>query len=206
MSVFLTVHPINPQAYLLSKAAVLVKSGGIIIYPTDSGYALACRLEDKKALDRIRRIRQLDENHLLTLVCRDLSELSSYAVMTDEAYKILKVYTPGPYTFILPATKEMPRRLMHPKRKTIGLRIPNNIIALALLDMLDEPLMSTTLTLPDQDIAFLEARTIQDIVGSQVDVIIDGGSCGLEPTSVIDLSSGPPKILRKGKGDIEPFL
>lgn len=206
MSLFLTIHPMNPQAHLLSKAVVIIKAGGVIVYPTDSGYALACKLGDKKALDRIRQIRHLDEDHKLTLVCRDLSELSTYAMVSDKVYHILKAYTPGPYTFILPATNEIPRRFMHPKRRTIGLRIPDNIIARELLDLLDEPLMSTTLTLPDQEIAFLEAETIRDILGNQVDLIIDGGSCGLEPTTIVDLSGDAPKIIRKGKGDIEPFL
>lgn len=206
MTVFLTIHPINPQAHLLSKAAVLVKAGSVIVYPTDSGYALACRLGDKKALERIRRIRHLDEAHPLTLVCRDLSELSTYATVSNPVYQILKAHTPGPYTFILPATREVPRKFMHPKRKTIGLRIPDNIIAQEFLALLDEPLMSTTLTLPDEDIAFLEAETIRDVLGNQVDLIIDGGSCGLEPTTVIDLSSDHPKVIRKGKGDVEPFL
>ena len=206
MGLFLTIHPINPQAHLLSKAVVLIKAGAVIVYPTDSGYALACRLGDKKALDRIRQIRHLKEDHPLTLVCRDLSELSTYAMVSNPIYHLLKVYTPGPYTFILPATREVPKRFMHPKRKTIGLRIPDNIIAQGLLDLLDEPLMSTTLTLPGEEVAFLEAETIRDILGNQVDLIIDGGSCGLEPTTIVDLSGDAPKIIRKGKGDVEPFL
>jgi len=206
MGLFLTIHPINPQAHLLSKAVVLIKAGAVIVYPTDSGYALACRLGDKKALDRIRQIRHLKEDHPLTLVCRDLSELSTYAMVSNQVYHLLKVHTPGPYTFILPATREVPKRFMHPKRKTIGLRIPDNIIAQGLLDLLDEPLMSTTLTLPNEEVAFLEAETIRDILGNQVDLIIDGGSCGLEPTTIIDLSGDAPKIIRKGKGDVEPFL
>ena len=206
MTVFLTIHPINPQAHLLSKAVVLIQEGSVFVYPTDSGYALACRLGDKKALDRIRRIRHLDENHPLTLVCRDLSELSTYATVSNPVYHILKTHTPGPYTFILPATREVPRKFMHPKRKTIGLRIPDNIIAQELLALLDAPLISTTLTLPDAEVAFLEAETIRDVLGNQVDLIIDGGSCGLEPTTIVDLSGESPKIIRKGKGDVEPFL
>lgn len=206
MSVFLTVHPLNPQAHMLLKAAAVVNQGGVIVYPTDSGYALACQIGNKQALDRIRRIRNLDEKHHFTLVCRDLSELSTYAVVTNQVYKTLKNYTPGPYTFILKATREVPRRLQHPKRKTIGLRIPDHIIALALLETLDAPLMSTTLTIPGENINFLEAEAIQDILANQVDLIIDGGNCGLEPTSVIDLSGDIPLVLREGKGDIEPFL
>lgn len=206
MSVFLTVHPLNPQAHMLLKAAAVVNQGGVIVYPTDSGYALACQIGNKQALDRIRRIRNLDEKHHFTLVCRDLSELSTYAVVTNQVYKTLKNHTPGPYTFILKATREVPRRLQHPKRKTIGLRIPDHIIALALLETLDAPLMSTTLTIPGENINFLEAEAIQDILANQVDLIIDGGNCGLEPTSVIDLSGDIPVVLREGKGDIEPFL
>jgi len=206
MSVFLTIHPLDPQAHLLRKAAAMVNQGGVIVYPTDSGYALACQIGNKQALDRIRRIRNLDEKHHFTLVCRDLSELSTYAIVTDRIYKILKNYTPGPYTFILKATREVPRRLQHPKRKTIGIRIPDHIIALALLETLDAPLMSTTLTIPGENINFLEAQAINDILANQVDLIIDGGNCGLEPTTVIDLSGESPVILREGKGDIEPFL
>ncbi len=206
MSTFLTIHPLNPQAHLLQKTAAVVNQGGVIVYPTDSGYALACQIGNKRALDRIRRIRNLDENHHFTLVCRDLSELSTYAVVTNQVYKILKSYTPGPYTFILKATHEVPRRLQHPKRKTIGLRIPDHIIALALLETLDAPLMSTTLTIPGENINFLEAQAIQDILANQVDLIMDGGNCGLEPTSVVDLSGDTPVVLREGKGDVEPFL
>lgn len=206
MTVFLTIHPVNPQSHLLSKAVILIKAGAVIVYPTDSGYALACRLGDKKALDRIRQIRHLKEDHPLTLVCRDLSELSTYAMVSNQVFHLLKIHTPGPYTFILPATREVPKRFMHPKRKTIGLRIPDNLIAQGLLDLLDEPLMSTTLTLPDEEVAFLQAETIRDILGNQVDLIIDGGSCGLEPTTIVDLSGESPKIIRNGKGDIEPFL
>lgn len=206
MSEFLTIHPLNPQAHLLQKAAAVVNQGGVIVYPTDSGYALACQIGNKQALDRIRRIRNLDEKHHFTLVCRDLSELSTYAVVTNQVYKILKNHTPGPYTFILKATREVPRRLQHPKRKTIGLRIPDHIIALALLETLDAPLMSTTLTIPGENINFLEAQAIQDILANQVDLIIDGGNCGLEPTTMIDLSGESPVVLREGKGDVEPFL
>lgn len=206
MTALFTVHPVNPQEHLLRKAAVVVRQGGVIVYPTDSGYALACQIGNKNALQRIRQIRRLDDKHHFTLVCRDLSELSTYAVINNAIYRILKTHTPGPYTFLLPATREVPRRLMHPKRKTIGLRIPDHTIALALLDVLDGPLMSTTLTLPDSDVAFLEAEAIQDVLGSRVDLIIDGGSCGLEPTSVIDLSQEKPVVIRQGKGDVSSFL
>jgi tRNA threonylcarbamoyl adenosine modification protein (Sua5/YciO/YrdC/YwlC family) len=206
MSNFLSIHPKNPQEYLLQKAVTVIKAGGIIVYPTDSGYAIACQIGNKTALDRIRKLRQLDEKHHFTLVCRDLSELSTYAIVNNQAYRILKNYLPGPYTFILKATRETPRRLQHPKRMTIGIRIPNHIIAHALLDILDEPLMSTTLMIPGENINFLEAEAIRDILGHQVDLIIDGGSCGLEPTSIIDLSGENPVVIRQGKGDVEPFL
>ena len=206
MSLLITLHPQNPQANLLRKIVAAVKSGGIIVYPTDSGYALACQMGDKKALDRIRNIRKLDESHHFTLVCRDLSELSTYALVDDSTYRLLKLHLPGPYTFILKATKETPRRLQHSRRKTIGIRIPNHFIAQTILDALNEPLMSTSLTLPDQAINFLEAKTIHDILGHRADIVIDGGNCGLEPTSIIDLSGAQPVILRQGKGDIEAFL
>jgi tRNA threonylcarbamoyl adenosine modification protein (Sua5/YciO/YrdC/YwlC family) len=206
MSDYVVIHTLNPQEHLLRKAVTAIRAGGVIVYPTDSGYALACQLGNKAALERIRRIRRLDEKHHFTLVCRDLSELSTYAQVSNQVYRILRTYTPGPYTFLLPATREVPRRLMHPKRKTIGLRIPDHKIALALLEVLDEPLMSTTLMLPGEEINFLEAQAIRDVLGNQVDFIIDGGSCGLEPTTVIDLSADKPVIVRKGKGEIEPFL
>jgi len=206
MSIFLSIHPKNPQEHLLQKAANVIKTGGIIVYPTDSGYALACQIGNKTALDRIRKLRKLDEKHHFTLVCRDLSELSTYAVVNNNAYRILKTYLPGPYTFILKATRETPRRLQHVKRKTIGIRVPNHTIALALLEVLDEPLMSTTLTIPGENINFLEAETIRDVLGHHVELIIDGGNCGLEPTTIIDLSGEAPVVIREGKGDVEPFL
>jgi tRNA threonylcarbamoyl adenosine modification protein (Sua5/YciO/YrdC/YwlC family) len=205
MSQILTLHPQNPQTHLLRKAVAVLKSGGIIVYPTDSGYALACHLGDKKALDKIRMIRKLDQDHYFTLVCRDLSEISTYAVIDDGVYRILKTYLPGPYTFILKATKETPRRLQNFKRKTIGIRVPNHIIAHALLDMLDEPLMSTTLTIPGENVNILRAQTICDILGNQINLVLDGGDCGLSPTSVIDLSGDSPVIVREGKGDIDAF-
>jgi tRNA threonylcarbamoyl adenosine modification protein (Sua5/YciO/YrdC/YwlC family) len=162
-------------------------------------------LGDKKALDKIRMIRKLDQDHYFTLVCRDLSEISTYAVIDDGVYRILKTYLPGPYTFILKATKETPRRLQNFKRKTIGIRVPNHIIAHALLDMLDEPLMSTTLTIPGENVNILRAQTICDILGNQINLVLDGGDCGLSPTSVIDLSGDSPVIVREGKGDIDAF-
>ena len=180
-------------------------AGGIIVYPTDSTYALGCHIGDKSALERIRRIRQLDSNHNFTLVCSDLSSLATYAVVSNTAYRILKAYTPGPFTFILKATPEVPRRLMHPKRKTVGIRVPDHPVAQALLEQLGEPIMSTSLILPDQEEQLVDAYEMRLKVGKLVDLIIDGGACGLEPTTVVDLVEGVPVLLRVGKGDPEPF-
>lgn len=206
MSLFLTIHPQNPQAHLLRKSVAIINEGGVIVYPTDSGYALACQIGNKQALERIRQIRQLDSKHLFTIVCRDLSELSVYAKISNRDYRLLKACTPGPFTFILPATREAPRRLQNAKRKTVGFRIPDHIIALSLLETLDAPLISTTLLLPGEEISILEAEAIRDLLGKRVDLIIDGGNCGLEPTTVVDLSKEEPIILRQGKGNIRPYL
>lgn len=206
MAQLLNIHPDNPQTHLLRQAVGVVRQGGVIVYPTDSGYALGCHIGDKAALDRIRQLRHLDTKHHFTLVCRDLSELSTYAIVDDKVYRILRAYTPGPYTFILRATGEVPRRLQHPKRKTIGLRIPNNIIALALLEILGEPLMSTTLVVPGTDVALLEPEAIREVLGERVDLIVAGGNCGLEPTTVVDLTGTYPQVVRQGKGDPTPFL
>lgn len=206
MSRLLYIHQETPQTHLLRQAAGVVRQGGVIVYPTDSGYALGCHIGDKVALDRIRRLRNLDDKHYFTLICRDLSELSTYAVVDDQAYRLLKAFTPGPYTFILRATREVPRRLQHPKRKTIGLRIPDNVIALALLEILDEPLMSTTLLVPGTDMALLEPEAIKEVLGERVDLILAGGHCGLEPTTVVDLTGSVPNVIRQGKGDPTPFL
>lgn len=206
MGQYLKIHPENPQAHYLQKAAEIIWQGGVIVYPTDSSYALACRIGDKQALERIRQIRQLDNKHHFTLVCRDLSELATYAQVDNTTYRLLKAHTPGPYTFLLRATHEVPKRLQHPSRKTIGLRIPDNKIAQALLEVIDEPLMSTTLLLPGNDLPLIEAEAIKDVLGRRVDLIVDGGFCGAEPTTLIDMLDGVPKILRQGKGDITPFL
>lgn len=206
MSQYFQIHPENPQGRLLSMAAAIIRQGGVIVYPTDTGYALGCRIGDKQALERIRLIRRLGEEHYFTLICRNLSELAHYARVDNATFRLLKTYTPGPYTFLLPATKEVPRRLQHPNRKTIGLRIPDHIIVAALLEVLDEPLMSTSLTLPDRDVPLIEPEAIKEVLGRQVDLIIDGGYCGQEPSTLIDLSEGAPKVLRVGKGDPEPFL
>jgi tRNA threonylcarbamoyl adenosine modification protein (Sua5/YciO/YrdC/YwlC family) len=203
---FLQVHPINPEVRLIKQAVGVLMDGGVIVYPTDSTYALGCHIGDKSALERIRRIRQLDSKHNFTLVCCDLSSLASYALVHNRAYRILKAYTPGPYTFILKATAEVPRRLMHPKRKTIGLRVPENAIAQAILALHGEPIMSTSLILPGEGEQLFDAYEMRLKIGKLVDLIIDGGACGLEPTTMVDLVDGVPQILRTGKGDTKPFL
>ncbi|ASQ45742.1 L-threonylcarbamoyladenylate synthase [Legionella clemsonensis] len=205
MSQFFAIHPDNPQARLLRKAATIIQEGGLIVYPTDSGYALGCKLGNKPALERIRRLRQLDKNHNMTLVCRDLSQLGTYARVTNSIFRLLKAFTPGSYTFILTATHEVPRLMLHPRRKTLGLRVPDNSITLALLDCLDEPLMSTTLILPGATAPLSEPEAIKDLLGNQIDLIIDGGNCSHEPTTVVDLTGDYPVILREGKGDPDPF-
>lgn len=205
MGQFFEIHPDNPQSRLLRQAVTIIEDGGLIVYPTDSGYALGCQLGNKAALERIRRLRELDKDHNMTLVCRDLSELSLYARVSNPIFRLLKAFTPGAYTFILQATREVPRKMLHPKRKTLGLRVPANPITLALLEHLDAPIMSTTLILPGADAPLSEPEAIRDILGKQVDLIIDGGPCGHEPTTVVDLTAEYPVILREGKGDPAPF-
>lgn len=199
---YLVIHPDNPQPRLISQAVAVLRHGGIVAYPTDSSYALGCHLGDKAALERIRRIRQLDEQHNFTLMCQDLSELATYARVGNQAFRLLKALTPGPYTFILTASREVPRRLQHPRRKTIGLRVPDHPIAQALLETLGEPMLSVTLILPGEDMPLTDPEEIRERLEKQVDVIIDGGYCGHEPTTVIDLSGETPVVLRHGKGDI----
>ena len=206
MSQFFQVHPDNPQVRLVRQAVDIVRAGGVIVYPTDSAYALGCHIGDKDALDRIRRIRKLDKDHNFTLVCRDLSELATYARVDNAAYRLLRNNTPGAYTFILQATSEVPRRLKHPKRKTIGLRVPDNRIALDLLAALGEPLMSVTLIMPGDEFPLTDPYDIRHMLEHEVDLVIDGSFCGLEPTTVIDLSEGVPLVIRDGKGESEPFL
>lgn len=205
MSQFFQIHPDNPQARLISQAADIIRAGGVVVYPTDSAYALGCHIGDKNALDRIRRIRNLDSRHNFTLVCRDLSEIATYARVDNTAYRLLKHSTPGPYTFILKATSEVPKRLMHAKRKTVGLRVPENPIAQALLANLGEPLMSVTLIMPGDEYPLIDPYDIRTTLEHSVDLVIDGGYCGMEATTVVDLADDMPLILRAGKGDIGPF-
>ena len=205
MSQFFQIHPDNPQARLIKQATDIIRAGGIVVYPTDSAYALGCHIGDKRALDTIRRIRKLDDKHNFTLVCRDLSELANFARVDNTAYRLLKAATPGPYTFILKATPEVPRRLLHAKRKTIGLRVPENNIAQALLAELNEPMMSVTLIMPGDDDPLIDPYEIRDLLEHDVDLVIDGGYCGLEMTTVIDLADDEPVLVRRGKGDIAPF-
>ncbi|WP_297814052.1 L-threonylcarbamoyladenylate synthase [uncultured Methylophaga sp.] len=205
MSQYFQIHPENPQLRLIKQACNILVKGGLIVYPTDSGYALGCHIGDKAAMERMRRLRDLDADHNFTLVCRDLSELSTYAKFNNAVFRLLKAQTPGPYTFILPATKEVPRRLQHAKKKSIGLRIPEHPIALALLEELDQPLMSSTLILPGDDMPMTDAGAISDAIGKQVDLIIDGGACGAEPTTVVEFYDDIPEIARLGMGDPAPF-
>jgi tRNA threonylcarbamoyl adenosine modification protein (Sua5/YciO/YrdC/YwlC family) len=206
MSQFYQVHPENPQVRLINHAVEIIRQGGIVAYPTDSAYALGCQLGDKNARDRIRRIRRLDDKHNFTLVCRDLSELATYARVDNAAYRLLRHNTPGPYTFILQATSEVPRRLQHPKRKTIGLRVPENNIAQALLEGLGEPLMSSTLIMPGDEYPLTDPYDIRQLLEHEVDLVIDGGYCGMEVTTVVDLHEDSPVVIREGKGDPGPFL
>lgn len=203
MSQTLYIHPDNPQARLISQAVEIINKGGIVVYPTDSSYAIGCHIDNKAARDRIRQIRRLDDKHHFTLMCRDLSEISKYGIVDNINYRLLKNKTPGAYTFILQATREVPKRLQNPKRKTIGLRVPDHNIAQALLTEMGEPLMSSTLIMPNDDLPLNDPYQIQLALDSHVELIIDGGFCGYEPTTVIDLMSDTPEILRKGKGDID---
>lgn len=205
MSQFFSIHQDNPQPRLIKQAAELVRKGGVIVYPTDSGYALGCHLGDKDALVRIRKIREVDDKHHMTLVCRDLSEIAHYSRVDNVQFRLLKSNTPGSYTFILDATKEVPKRLLHPKRNTIGLRIPDHPVALALLQELGEPLLSTSLIMPGETITMHDAEEIRALLDQQVDLVIDGGPVGLEPTTVIDLTGSTAVLLRRGRGDITPF-
>ena len=205
MARLVNIHPDSPQPRLLVQAAEFIREGALVALPTDSCYALACHLGDKDALDRIRQIRQIDDRHHLTLMCRDLSEIANYARVDNTQYRLLKATTPGSYVFILEGSKELPRRVMHPKRKTMGLRIPDHPVALALLAELGEPLLTTTLQLPGDEAPLTEGWEIQDRLDDQIDLILDAGYCGTEPTTVIDLSSGTPELVRAGRGPLAPF-
>ncbi len=205
MSQFFQIHPDDPQQRLIDKAVEIINGGGVIVYPTDSGYALGCHIGDKTAMERIRDIRQVDAKHNFTLVCRDLSEIALYAKVENSAYRLIKNHTPGPYTFILKATKEVPRRLQNPKRKTIGLRVPDNRIAQTLLESLGEPLMSSTLMLPGDDMPLTDPYDIRDTLEHALDLIIDGGYCGFEPTTVVELTEDGPVVVRRGLGPVEVF-
>ena len=205
MSQYFQLHPDTPQLRLIRQAAQIIRSGGIVALPTDACYALVARLDDKAAVDRLRRIRGIDDKHHLTLLCRDLSEIAQYSRGDNRQYRLLKAATPGAYTFILEATKEVPRRLSHPSRKTIGLRVPDNAIAQALLEELGEPLLGTTLILPGQEHALSDPEEIRDGLGKVIDLVVDGGACQLEPTTVIDLSGSEPILVRQGLGDAAPF-
>jgi len=206
MSQFFYVHEENPQARLINQAVNVIKQGGVIVYPTDSGYALGCLLGDKDAMSKIARIRQIDNDHNFSLMCRDQSELATYARVDNQAYRVLKHNTPGPYTFIFKASKEVPKRLQNPKKKTIGIRVPDNVIALALLEALDAPLMSTSLILPGEAFTESDPEHIRDVLEHQVDLIIHGGYLGEKPTTVIDMSEGDIEVLREGAGDVSPFI
>jgi tRNA threonylcarbamoyl adenosine modification protein (Sua5/YciO/YrdC/YwlC family) len=204
MSQFFQIHPDNPQARLIKQAAQIIHAGGIVALPTDSCYALVCHLDDKGAVEKLRRIRGIDDKHHLTLLCRDLSEIALYARVDNRQFRLLKAATPGPYTVILEATREVPRRLSHPSRKTIGLRVPENAIALALLEELGQPLIGTTLITPDDEL-LNDPEEIRERMAKLLDLVIDGGACAMEPTTVIDLSGDEPALLRQGRGDAAMF-
>ncbi len=202
MSQYFVIHPVTPQKRLIRRAVDIIDQGGLIAYPTDSCYALGCHIGDKQAMERIRKIRKVDDKHHFTLVCRGLSELSTYAVVENSAYRLMKNCTPGPYTFLLKATHEVPRRLQTPKRKTIGLRVPDHPIALQLCEELGQPLMSSTLILPDREEPLSDPQEMKDLLKHEVDLVIDGGYCGIEATTVIDFVGSSPTIVRQGKGDV----
>ncbi|MGS0741592.1 L-threonylcarbamoyladenylate synthase [Glaciimonas sp. GG7] len=205
MSQFFHIHPDNPQLRLIKQAAQIIQAGGIVALPTDCCYALVCQLDNKDAVERLRRIRGVDDKHHLTLLCSDLSEISEYAKIDNRQFRLLKSGTPGPYTFILGASKEVPRRLSHPSRKTIGLRVPESVVVQALLEELGQPLIGTTLILPGNGLPLTEADEIRDQLQKQVELVIDSGACSLEPTTVIDLTADEPILIRQGRGDIRLF-
>jgi tRNA threonylcarbamoyl adenosine modification protein (Sua5/YciO/YrdC/YwlC family) len=206
MSIYLQLHPVSPQQRFIRQAVEVLRAGGVIVYPTDSCYALGCHIGDKAALQRIADIRQTDRNHHFTLVCRDLAEVAKYALVDNWQYRLLRANTPGPYTFILKASRETPRRLKHERRGTIGLRVPENKVTAMLLEELGEPVMSSTLLLPGEELPRTDAKEIDEALGHRVDLVLDGGNCGLVPTSVIDISGDHPVVVREGRGDVRPFV
>jgi tRNA threonylcarbamoyl adenosine modification protein (Sua5/YciO/YrdC/YwlC family) len=205
MSIYLQLHPVSPQRRFLRQAAEILRAGGVIVYPTDSCYALGCHIGDKAALERIRVIRQTDRHHNFTLVCRDLADVGKYAIVENWQYRLLRAHTPGAYTFLLKASRETPRRLKHERHGTIGLRVPDHPVTAMLLSELGEPVMSSTLLLPGEDLPRTDAKEIYDKLERSVDLVLDGGNCGLVPTSVVDLSGARAEIVREGRGDVGPF-
>src|SRR5271166_6042956 len=206
MSIYLQLHSVSPQRRYVRQAAEVLRGGGVIVYPTDSCYALGCQIGDKAALERIRAIRETDRNHHFTLVCRDLGEVGKYALVDNSQYRLLRAHTPGPYTFLLKASRETPRRLKHERRGTIGLRVPDHPVTAMLLTELGEPIMSSTLLLPGEELPRTDAKEIHESLGSRVDLVLDGGNCGHVPTSVVDLSGDRPVVVRAGRGDVSPFV
>ena len=205
MSQYFAVHPANPQARLIAQAVAIIRAGGVIAYPTDSCYAIGCQIGDKDAMQRLRNIRKIDDKHHLTLMCRDLSEIATYAQVDNVQYRLLKKLTPGSYTFILRASREVPRRLLHPRRKTIGMRVPEHAVAQALLAALGEPLLSATLSLPGDALPLNDAQEIRARLEHALDLVLDAGPCGIDPTTMVDLTGIAPELLRQGKGSLEPF-
>jgi tRNA threonylcarbamoyl adenosine modification protein (Sua5/YciO/YrdC/YwlC family) len=202
---YFEIHPKDPQPRLIKQAVEIIREGGVVVYPTDSSYALGCHIGDKAAMERIARIRQTDKHHHFTLVCRDLSEIAKYARVNNQQYRTLRAFTPGPYTFLLEATRETPKRLQNPKRRTIGIRVPDHPVPRAILEELAEPLMSSTLIMPGEQTPMSDAREIQERLFHVVDAVIDGGNCGFEPTSVVDLTGPAPLVVREGKGEVGVF-
>ena len=205
MSQYFAVHPTHPQPRLIARAAAIIRAGGVIAYPTDSCYAIGCHIGDKEAMQRLRNIRKVDDKHHLTLMCRDLSEIATYAQVDNVQYRLLRKLTPGSYTFILRASREVPRRLLHPRRKTIGMRVPEHAVAQALLAELGEPLLSSTLGLPGDAQPLNDGEEIRARLEHALDLVLDAGSCGIDPTTMVDLTGAAPELLRRGKGSIEPF-
>ncbi|MBL8198928.1 MAG: threonylcarbamoyl-AMP synthase [Chromatiales bacterium] len=206
MSQRLQVHPLNPQPRLIRQAAELIRKGGLVVYPTDSGYAFGWHIGDRDAAERLQRIRQTGKDHNFTLVCRDLSEIATYARIENPTYRLLRAHTPGAYTFILRATREVPRRLQNPKQQTVGIRVPDHPVPLALVAELGEPLMSSSLILPDHELPLADPDDIHDALANRIDLLIDSGNCGLDPTTVVDLTGDFPRLLRQGRGDASAFV